>query len=195
MTEQAEREKMAAGLWYDANYDKHLLEERGRAADLCFTLNHTRPGDTAARKKLLREIFPNVDKTVDMLSPIYCDYGYNVYIGKYSALNINCYLMDGAKITIGKHAFIGPFCGFYTANHPLDHVSRNKGLEKAEPITLGDNVWIGAHVVILPGVTIGSGSVIGAGSIVSKDIPAGVLAVGNPCKVIRKITKQDKLAQ
>ena len=103
--------------------------------------------------------------------------------------------MDCAPITIGSHCFIGPNCGMYTAIHPMLPDERNQGLECAKPITLGDNIWLGGDVTILPGVTIGSGSVIGAGSVVTKDIPAGVLAYGNPCRVIRPLTEQDHIAQ
>ena len=195
MTNRTEREKMELGLWYDANFDAQLLKERERAVDLCFDLEHTRPSDREKRRKILDELFPNVDSTVEILHPVFCDYGRNVHIGEHSFINHNCYLMDGAKITIGKHVFIGPYCGFYTANHPLDHETRNRGLEKAQPITLGDNIWLGANVVVLPGVAIGSGSVIGAGSVVTKDIPANVLAMGSPCKVIRAITDADRIAR
>ena len=102
--------------------------------------------------------------------------------------------MDGAPVTIGKHCFIGPNCGMYTANHPLNVEERNQGLELAQPITVGDNVWIGADVTILPGITIGEGSVIGAKSLVNKDIPANVIAVGNPCRVVREITEEDRIS-
>ena len=115
------------------------------------------------------------------------DYGYNVYIGEGSFLNHNIYLMDCAKIEIGNHCFIGPNCGFYTALHPLIVEKRNEGLEMAKPIKIGDNVWIGGDVTILPGVKIGEGSIIGAKSLVSNDIPAGVIAFGNPCKVQKRV--------
>ena len=101
--------------------------------------------------------------------------------------------MDGAPITLGRNCFLGPSCGLYTANHPLNAVQRAQGLERALPITLGDDVWLGGNVVILPGVTIGSGSVIGAGSVVTHDIPPGVVAAGNPCRVLRPITEADRV--
>ena len=107
-------------------------------------------------------------------------------------MNAGCVILDGARVTFGDNVFIAPHCGFYTAGHPLDIEQRNQGLEYAYPITVGDNVWIGAHVCVLPGVIIGEGSVIGAGSVVTKDIPPHVLAVGNPCRVIREITEEDK---
>ena len=108
-------------------------------------------------------------------------------------MNVGCVILDGARVTFGDNVFVAPHCGFYTAGHPLDHERRNAGLEYALPITIGNNVWIGAQVCVLPGMTIGDDSVIGAGSVVTKDIPAGVLAAGNPCRVIREISEADKL--
>ena len=184
----AEKDKMLKGEWYNANFDKELIDERMVAKDLCFKLNQIRPSDLNARRIILRELLQNVDHdTVEILSPFMVDYGYNIEIGEGSFLNHNIYLMDCAKIKIGKKCFIGPNCGFYTAIHPMLVEQRNEGLEMAKPITLGDNIWIGADVTILPGVKIGAGSVIGAKSLVSKDIPAGVLAYGNPCRVIKRI--------
>ena len=179
---------MLKGIWYDANFDDELLRERIFVKDLCLEFNNTKLADSDKRKKILREILPKVDiETVEIMSPFIVDYGYNIFMGAGTFLNHNIYLMDCAKITFGKKCFIGPNCGFYTAIHPLDVEKRNAGFEMAKPITLGDNIWVGGNVTILPGVTIAEGSVIGAGSIVTKDIPSGVVAFGNPCKVIRKI--------
>lgn len=188
-----EREKMEAGLWYDANFDQDLLKEREEAEALYFQFNQTSPKDAKKKEELLKELLPNREENVDILPPFYTDYGYNCHIGEGTFINHNAYLMDGAPVTIGKHCFIGPNCGMYTANHPLNAEERNQGLELARPITVGDNVWIGADVTVLPGVTIGEGSVIGAKSLVNKDIPANVIAVGNPCRVVRKITEDDRI--
>ena len=188
-----EREKLEKGLWYDANYDAELLEERLQAEDLCFAFNQTRPKETERKEELLKQLLPHKGEHVTILSPFYTDYGYNCRIGEETFLNHNAYLMDGAPITIGKHCFIGPNCGMYTANHPLVAEERNQGLEQARPITIGDNVWIGADVTILPGVTIGEGSVIGAKSVGTKDIPPNVIALGNPCRVLRAITEADRV--
>ena len=188
-----EREKLEKGLWYDANYDAELLEERLQAEDLCFAFNQTRPKETERKEELLKQLLPHKGEHVTILSPFYTDYGYNCRIGEETFLNHNAYLMDGAPITIGKHCFIGPNCGMYTANHPLVAEERNQGLEQARPITIGDNVWIGADVTILPGVTIGEGRVIGAKSVVTKDIPPNVIALGNPCRVLRAITEADRV--
>lgn len=184
----AEKDKMLKGEWYNANFDKELIDERMYAKDLCFQLNQTRPSDLRTRRRILSKLLQNVEfDTVEILSPFMVDYGYNIEIGEGSFINHNVYLMDCAKIKIGKKCFIGPNSGFYTALHPMLVEPRNEGLEMAKPITIADNVWIGADVTILPGVKIGTGSVIGAKSLVSKDIPAGVLAFGNPCKVVKHI--------
>ena len=183
-----EKEKMLAGQWYDPNFDAALIEERAIVKDLCLELNSTRMNDLTRRRKILREILPNVDAdAVEILSPFMVDYGYNIYLGAGTFLNHNCYLMDCATIRLGKKVFVGPNCGFYTAIHPMDYVKRAEGLERAEPIEIGDDVWIGGDVTILPGVKIGRGSVIGAKSLVSKDIPENVVAFGNPCRVVKKI--------
>ena len=183
-----EKEKMLAGQWYNANFDPALAEERAFVKDLCLEFNTTRMQDLSRRRKILSEILPHVDAdAVEILSPFMVDYGYNVYLGAGTFLNHNVYLMDCAEIRLGKKVFVGPNCGFYTAIHPLDIVKRNEGLERAEPIIIGDNVWIGGDVTILPGVKIGSGSVIGAKSLVTKDIPENVMAFGNPARVVKKI--------
>ena len=188
-----EREKMARGLWYDANYDADLVQARADAEDLCFELNHTRPSDRAKREEILGKLLPDRGADTVILSPFYTDYGANCRIGEATFINHNAYLMDGAPITIGSHCFIGPNCGMYTGNHPMIAEERNRGLEQAKPIHIGDNVWIGADVTILPGVTIGEGCVIGAKSLVNRDIPAGMFAAGVPCRVIRPITDDDKI--
>lgn len=188
-----EAEKMRAGLWYDANFDKELLEQRLAAEDLCFELNQTRPKDTAKREKILEELMPGMEENCSILSPFVTDYGCYCRIGHDTFINHNAYLMDGGGITIGHHCFIGPNCGMYTAVHPLIAEERNAGLEKALPIVIGDNCWIGADVTILPGVTIGSNTVIGAKSVVTKDIPDHVVALGNPCRVLRAITEDDRI--
>ncbi len=188
-----EREKMLQGMWYDANYDEGLLEERLQAEELYFAYNQTGPRETERKEQLLQALFPNMEKEVVILSPIYTDYGYNCRIGEATFINHGAYLMDAGKITIGSHCFIGPNCGMYTAIHAMLPEERNRGIERAKPIVLGDNVWLGGNVIILPGVTIGSNTVIGAGSVVTKDIPSGVVAAGNPCRVMREITQADAM--
>lgn len=187
-----EIEKMKAGMWYDANFDEQLIEERLQAEAWCYELNHTHPKDTEKREAILKVLLPWMEENCVILSPFMVDYGCYCKIGHDTFINHNAYLMDGGGITIGHHCFIGPNCGIYTAVHPILAEERNKGLEKALPVVIGDNCWIGGDVTILPGVTIGAHAVIGAGSVVTKDIPDHVVAVGNPCKVVRRITEKDK---
>ena len=191
MTEAQRRDR---GLWYDANNDAELGEERSRADDACFLLNQTLPSDREGREKILRALLGQMGEGVEILGPLYVDYGYNVSIGAGSFINHGAYLMDGAPIRIGEHVFIGPNFGAYTAQHPLTVKERNAGLERALPITIEDDVWIGGDVTVLPGVTVGRGAVIGAGSVVTRDVPAGVVAAGNPCRVLREITECDRPA-
>lgn len=188
-----ESEKMKAGLWYDANFDKELLAQRLEAEDLCYELNNIRPKETEKRNAILKKLIPNLEENCTILSPFVTDYGRYCKIGHDSFINHNAYLMDGGGITIGHHCFIGPNCGMYTAIHPLIAEERNEGLELALPIKIGNNCWIGADVTILPGVTIGDNTVIGAKSVVTKDIPDHVVAVGNPCRVVRPITEKDSI--
>ena len=184
---------MEPGALYDANYDTELIAERTAAKELCFELNNLRPSMVAERDEIVRRLLGQVGKNCCIESPFHCDYGYNIVAGDNFYMNVGCIILDGARVTFGDNVFVAPHCGFYTAGHPLDHERRNAGLEYAQPITIGNNVWIGAQVCVLPGVTIGDDSVIGAGSVVTKDIPAGVLATGNPCRVIREISEADKL--
>lgn len=185
-----EFDKMKANLWYDANYDEELLKLRERAQDLCFLYNQTLPSNQMRKNNLLKQLLGYLPDHLTIVSPFICDYGSFITIGENVFINSNAYFMDGGSISIGNHVFIGPNCGFYTAIHPIDKDKRNQGLEKALPITIGNNVWIGGNVVILPGVTIGDNAVIGAGSVVTKNIEANYVAYGNPCKMIRKIDEK-----
>lgn len=189
MTENtlSEKEKMLLGMIYDANYDPQLIAERLDCKEMCHDYNSLRPKDTEAREALLRRLLGGTGKNLLIEQPFYCDYGYNITVGEDFYANVNLVILDGARVTFGDNVFIAPDCGFYTAGHPLDAESRNKGLEYARPITVGNNVWIGAHVSVLPGVTIGDNCVIGAGSVVNRDIPSGSVAVGNPCRVVKKL--------
>lgn len=187
-----EREKMGQRMLYDANYDQELLAERARCKDLCFLYNQIKPSLAAEQENIIRQLFGKTGKQFCITAPFWCDYGCNIEIGENFYTNHNCVILDGAKVIFGDNVFIAPNCIFSTAGHPLDADQRNQGLEYAYPITVGDNVWIGASVTVLPGVTIGSNTVIGAGSVVNRDIPGGVVAVGNPCRVLRKITEADK---
>lgn len=187
-----EKERAQKGLLYDGNYEESLLRERITCSDLCFEYNHTRPSDLRQREQIIQKLLGSTKGAFFIEQPFKCDYGYNIHIGENFYTNTNCVILDAAKVSFGDNVFIAPFCGFFTAGHPLDVGQRNKGLEYAYPITVGDNVWIGGHVSVMPGVTIGSNTVIGSGSVVTKDIPSGVLAYGNPCRVVREITEEDK---
>ena len=187
-----EKEKAQRGELYDANYDVELLAERDICKDMGYEYNQLRPSRKAKRQQLIRKLFGKTGQNFLIEQPFYCDYGYNIEIGENFYANVNCVMLDGAKIHFGDNVFIAPHCGFYTAGHPLDVKQRNQGLEYAYPIRVGNNVWIGANVCVLPGVSIGNNCVIGAGSVVNKDIPDNSLAVGNPCKVIRTLTEEDK---
>lgn len=189
----SEKEKMLKGELYDAFYDKELADDRLRAKCLCHRYNGLSPDNMDERTKILKELLGKTKNNFHIEQSFWCDYGYNIEIGENFYANHNCVMLDPAKITFGDNVFIAPFCGFYTAGHPLDTEERNSGLEYAYPITVGSNVWIGGHVSVMPGVTIGDNVVIGAGSVVTKDIPSNVVAVGNPCKVLRPITKEDKM--
>ncbi|MBM6718858.1 sugar O-acetyltransferase [Bacteroides gallinaceum] len=189
---ETEKMKMKAGKLYDANYDKELLAERAACADLIYELNQLRPSKAEERDALVRRILGKVKGNCTIVSPFFCDYGYHIEVGENFFANMNCVILDEAPVKFGDNVFVAPNCGFYTAGHPLDAERRNQGLEYARPITVGDDVWIGAGVSVLPGVTIGQGAVIGAGSVVNRDIPPRVLAAGNPCRVIREITEEDK---
>ena len=184
-----EKEKMLQGMIYDANNDAALIAERLVCKDLIRDYNYLRPKDVEARDALLRRILGDVKGDILIEQPFYCDYGFNISVGKNFFANFNMVVLDEARVVFGDNVFIGPNCGFYTAGHPIDSIERNKGLEFARPIIVGNNVWIGANVTVVPGVTIGDNCVIGAGSVVTKDIPDNTVAVGNPCKVIKSIDK------
>ena len=187
-----EREKAAAGYLYDANYDEELAAERRKCMELCYDFNACRPSDSEKQTELLKKILGGVKGRITVTAPFHCDYGKNIFVGENFYTNYNCSILDGATVTFGDNVFIAPNCVFSTAGHAIDSEQRARGLEIAFPITVGDDVWFGANVVVLPGITIGSGSVIGAGSVVTKDIPAGVIAAGNPCRVLRAVTEADR---
>lgn len=189
---ETEKEKLAAGKLYNAGLDPQLQSELLRAKQLCFNFNQTAPVNKQQRLNILTQLLGKIGKEPVIEQPFYCDYGHNIEIGDYFYSNVNLVILDCAKVSFGHHVFIAPNCGFYTAGHPLDKDRRSSGLEFAQPIIVGSNAWIGAGVSVLPGVQIGDGAVIGAGSVVTKDIPPDVLALGNPCQIIRQINAADK---
>ena len=182
-----EKEKMLAGLLYDAGGDLQLIRERSECKELCHDYNLLRPKDLQTREELLHRILGHIEGNILLEQPFHCDYGYNIRVGHNFYANHNLVILDCAAVTFGDNVFIAPNCGFYTAGHPIEPEQRRMGLEYAQPITVGNNVWIGAAVSVLPGVSIGDNCVIGAGSVVNRDIPANSVAVGNPCRVVKTI--------
>jgi maltose O-acetyltransferase len=185
--EMTEKEKCAEGLMYNANHDEELIHERLICKDLCQEYNSITSSNLEERTETMKKIIGKTAGDFLIEQPFMCDYGYNIELGKNFYSNHNLIILDAAKVTFGDHVFIAPNCSFYTAGHPINATERNEGLEYAHPITIGNNVWIGGNVVVLPGVSIGDNSIIGAGSIVNKSIPENVIAVGNPCKVVKRI--------
>lgn len=182
-----EKEKMLSGMVYSA-IDDQLLKELNEVKEIIHEYNALKPSQTLRRFQILKDLLGHVaDDEIIVNQPFYCDYGKQIRVGKRFFANFNLTVLDEALVTIGDDCFIGPNVSIYTACHSTDPVERNTRREWAEPVTIGDNVWIGGSVTILPGVTIGSNVTIGAGSVVTKDIPDNVVAVGNPCKVIKNL--------
>ena len=146
-----EKEKMQGQMLYDANNDDELIQERTKAKDLCYEYNSLRPSDVVGQKEIMLNLLGTTKGDFSIVAPFWCDYGYNIHIGRNFFANHNTIILDGGKVVFGDNVFIGPNCGFYTAGHPIDAESRNKGLEYAYPIVVGDNVWIGAGVHVMPG--------------------------------------------
>lgn len=187
---ETEKQKMLSGKLYKAFGDE-LLNERQYAKEQIFLFNSLSPNQIEKRNELIKNLLGKTKKFF-IEPPFRCDYGYNIELGDNFYSNYNLIILDCAKVTIGDNVLIGPNVGIYTAGHPLDYEIRNQEYEYAFPIRIGNNVWIGGNVVINPGISIGDNAVIGAGSVVTKDIPSNVIAVGNPCKVLREITEKDK---
>jgi maltose O-acetyltransferase len=183
----SERERMLAGELYDA-MDPELVTARARARDLCLDLNGTRESQQDERRAILRQLFGAGGDTVWMQPPFYCDYGSNIELGERVFFNFNCVVLDVCRVRIGSFTLFGPAVQIYTPMHPQNAEAR-RGKEFGKPIDIGADVWVGGGAIILPGVRIGSRSIIGAGSVVTRDVPDGVFAAGNPCRVIREITE------
>ena len=186
-----EKQKMLMGIIYNAE-ETSLIEERNRAKSLTKQYNESRQEDRDYRKYLMGQIFGKLGQNVHLEAPFYLDYGYRTTIGDDFFSNFNLTILDGGGVEIGNRVFIGPNVGIYTVNHPADARRREKGYEWALPVKIGNKVWIGGGVTILPGVTIGDNTVIAAGSVVTQDVPANVVAAGNPCKVIKEAEKGDR---
>ena len=182
---RSETEKMLAGELYDP-LDDELAAARDRARDLCQDLNATREADKDDRRRILQSLFAAGGDDVWIQPPFFCDYGVNITLGKRCFFNFNCIVLDVCRVTIGDFTLFGPAVQIYTATHPLEPVLR-RTQEFGKPVTIGSDVWVGGGAIICPGVTIGSRTVIGAGSVVTRNIPDGVFAAGNPCRVLREL--------
>lgn len=187
-----EREKMENQMLHDANYDKELENLRLECKALCQEYNSLPIKNLDVRKNFIKKILGKTKKSVHIEPNFWCDYGSRIEVGENFYANHGLVILDAGKVSFGDNVFVGPNCGFHTSGHPIDFERRNKGLEYAYPIKVGNNVWFGAGVQVMPGVTIGDNVVIGGGSVVVKDIPSNCVAVGNPCRVIRHITEEDK---
>ena len=186
-----QKERMLAGLPYKAWLDG-LAEERLENKKRIYKYNNLPPEAEKEQEELVKEILGKTGENVHIEAPFHCDYGYNIEVGEDFFANYNLTVLDVGRVRIGKNAQIAPNVSIYTAGHPIHPDSRNSGYEYGIEVTIGDNVWIGGNVCIMPGVTVGDNVVIGAGSVVTKDIPDSVIAVGNPCRVVRTITDDDR---
>lgn len=184
--------RMLSGELYMAEGEE-LGKIRDNLLDKLYQYNHAHYNNHKLRDELIKEILGGYKDKLKITPPVYFDYGKHTFVGKNFYANFDCIFLDVNTITIGDNVMFGPRVGLYTAGHPIDKDIRNTGLEYGLPITIGNNVWIGGNVVVMPGVHIGDNTIIGSGSVVTKDIPSDVIAAGNPCKVIRKITTEDKI--
>ena len=188
----ADRPIVPINCYFQGCYNPEFEREIEKCKEKCYKYNQLSPNDREAQRKILEDLIGSMGRNVIITPPFWCDYGYNITLGDSFYSNHNMIITDGAKVTFGNNVFVAPNCCFTTAEHSIDPEQRRAGVEIAKPITIGNNVWIGASSTILAGVTIGDNSVIGAGSVVKKDIPPNVVAVGVPCRVLRQITEEDK---
>lgn len=185
------REKMKNGMLY-VDIGEGLDEERKRCKELLYDYNNTRPSEEIKRKELLKELLGDMGEEIWIEPPVHMAYGTNVHIGNHFYANFNLVIVDDIDVYIGENVMIAPNVTITPTGHPVDSELRKPGTQFSIPVRIGNDVWIGSNVVILPGVNIGDNSVIGAGSVVTHDIPQNVVAVGNPCRVLRKINERDK---
>lgn len=187
-----EKEKMLASGLYQP-FEPSLCQDRRHAKELLYRYNGLSPLCVEEREVLLKELFGTTKKNIFVEPPFQCDYGYNIHVGENFYANVNCVILDEAPVTIGDYVLLAPNVSLCTAGHPENVSQRRAGYEYAYPINIGNDVWLGAGVIVAPGVTIGDNTIIGAGSVVTRDIPANVVAVGNPCRVLRPIREEDRM--
>lgn len=188
----SKRPEVPINCFFQGCYNPAFEAEIEKCKNKCYAYNQLNPNDREAQQKILKELLGKMNENTIITPPFWCDYGYKIFVGDYFYSNHNLVITDGAKVTFGDNVFIAPNCCFTTAEHALDPEMRKAGIEIAKPITVGNNVWIGAGSTVLAGAVIGDNTVIGAGSVVKGEIPANVIAVGVPCKVLRPITEADK---
>ncbi|MGI6755873.1 MAG: sugar O-acetyltransferase [Atopobiaceae bacterium] len=186
-----EKNNMLAGRLY-LPCDETLAQDHARTLDITYDFNATRPSEEASRVALLHKLLGSCGEEVHIEPPFRCDYGYNIFVGDRFFANYGCVILDTAPVTIGKNVLFGPNVSLFAAFHPVDARVRATGLECSAPIHISDDVWIGGGAIINPGVTIGARTIIGSGSVVTKDIPADVIAVGNPCRPLRSVGEKDR---
>lgn len=194
MNKEEKLERMRSGAWLHA-VDPEIGAELLRAEELCFRLNSLPPSRREERERIVRELFGRIGRSFVLHSPFRCDFGTQISVGEDFVGNFGLTILDEGPVTIGDRVFIGPDTDIYTVVHALLPDQRSAGIMRSRPVTIGNDVWIGGRVTILPGVTIGDGAVIGAGSVVVRDIPAGMLAAGNPCRPLRPVTERDRIAE
>ena len=188
---KTDKEKMLAGEPYLA-FCNELVTERARAKEILFEYNNLHPSEMEKRTEILKHFLGATGKQLLIEQPFRCDYGYNIRVGENFYANMGCTILDEALVTFGDNVLLAPNVSIYTAGHAVNVAQRIVGWEYAYPVTVGHNVWIGGNVVILPGVSIGDNSIIGGGSVVTKDIPANVVAAGNPCRIIKEAEEGDR---
>ena len=189
---QSMRERMLAGELYLAS-DPELFKMHLHAQNLLHRFNQSQPNAIEQRELLLQQLFGEIGAGCEVKPPFYCDYGSNIYAGECVYVNYDCVILDCAIVKLGNRVLLGPKVQIYTATHPLEPTVRREGWESALPVEIGDDVWIGGGAIICPGVSVGDGSTIGAGSVVTRDIPSGVVAAGNPCRGIRAVERDPNL--
>jgi maltose O-acetyltransferase len=187
---RTEKEKMLAGELYDP-LDPELSRERQRCRELCKLLNDSREDEQERRRSIVADLLGYINDAW-IQPPFFCDYGYNIALGSKVFFNFNCVVLDVMRVEIGSNVLFGPSVQIYTATHPVSFAERRTWREFAKPVSIGSDVWVGGGAIICPGVSIGDRAVIGAGSVVTRSIPADVVAAGNPCRVIRPLTEQNK---